>query len=75
MGRKTNQCLETTPEKIKQINPENIQLLNDFMTYLRSVDRSELTINVYENDLLIFFCWGVDNAKISSLLKLTKETL
>ena len=63
MGRKTNQCLETTPEKIEQINPENIQLLNDFMTYLRSVDRSELTINVYENDLLIFFCWVVDNAK------------
>lgn len=75
MGRKTNQCLETTPEKIKQINPENIQLLNDFMTYLRSVDRSELTINVYENDLLIFFCWGVDNAKNKFFTEINKRDI
>ena len=75
MGRKTNQCLETTPEKIEQINPENIQLLNDFMTYLRSVDRSELTINVYENDLLIFFCWGVDNAKNKFFTEINKRDI
>lgn len=75
MGRKTNQCLETTPEKIEQINPENIQLLNDFMTYLRSVDRSELTINVYENDLLIFFCWVVDNAKNKFFTEVNKRDI
>ena len=75
MGRKTNQCLETTPEKIEQINPENIQLLNDFMTYLRSVDRSELTINVYENDLLIFFCWIVDNAKHKFFTEVNKRAI
>ena len=75
MGRKTNQCLETTPEKIEQINPENIQLLNDFMTYLRSVDRSELTINVYENDLLIFFCWVVANAKNKFFTEVNKRDI
>jgi len=75
MGRKTNQCLETTPEKIEQINPENIQLLNDFMTYLRSVDRSELTINVYENDLLIFFCLVVDNAKNKFFTEVNKRDI
>ena len=75
MGRKTNQCLETTPEKIEQINPENIQLLNDFMTYLRSVDRSELTINVYENDLLIFLCWVVDNSKNKFFTEVNKRDI
>lgn len=75
MGRKTNQCLETTPEKIEQINPENIHLLKDFLTYLRSVDRSELTINVYENDLLIFFCWVVDNAKNKFFTEVTKRDI
>lgn len=75
MGRKTNQCLETTPEKIEQINPENIQLLKDFMIYLRSVDRSDLTLNVYENDLLIFFCWAVDNAKNKFFTEISKKDI
>ena len=45
------------------------------MTYLRSVDRSELTINVYENDLLIFFCWVVDNAKNKFFTEVNKRDI
>lgn len=75
MGRKTNRCLTAPPEKIEQINPENIRLMNDFIMYLRSVDRSEQTIIVYKNDLLIFFCWVVDNANNKFFTDISKRDI
>lgn len=47
----------TSPELTKQINPENIQLMNDFLEYLRSLKRSEGTIKGYKSDLLIVFTY------------------
>ena len=75
MSRKTNRCLTAPPEKIAQINPENIRLMNDFIMYLRSVDRSEQTIVVYKNDLLIFFCWVVDNANNKFFTDISKRDI
>lgn len=57
MGRKTKMNAITSPELLKQVNPENLQLLEDFKDYLRSVQRSETTINGYENDIQIAFVW------------------
>ena len=57
MGRKTKINYVRTPERIEQVNPENIQLLNDFKDYLRSVQRSEGTIGGYESDILIAWVW------------------
>jgi site-specific recombinase XerD len=47
----------TSEAKLSQVNPENTQLLNDFLDYLRSVQRSETTINGYENDIQIAWVW------------------
>ena len=44
-----------TPEKKAEINKENIELMEDFLEYLKSVDRSPQTIAAYRNDLYIFF--------------------
>lgn len=57
MARKTKVNNLTNPELIAQVNPENIRLLDDFMDYLRSIQRSESTIAVYKNDLMIAFVW------------------
>lgn len=75
MARKTSRCLTAPPEKIAQINPENIRLMDDFIVYLRSVDRSEQTIAVYKNDLLIFFCWVVDNARNKFFTDISKRDI
>jgi len=45
----------TSPELIAQINPENVRLKNDFLDYLKSLQRSQGTIVGYSNDLDIFF--------------------
>jgi len=47
----------TSPELLKQVNPENMQLLHDFMDYLKSVQKSEGTIHSYENDIQIAWVW------------------
>lgn len=59
MGRKIQQNKITTPELLAQVNPENTRLLEDFLVYLRSTQRSESTIHGYRNDAEIAFVWGL----------------
>lgn len=49
----------TSPELLAQVRPENKELLNDFLTYLRSTQRSETTIAGYMNDIQIAFVWNL----------------
>lgn len=59
MSRKTQMNNITNPELISQINPQNKQLLKDFVDYLHSVQRRETTINGYINDIQIAFVWNL----------------
>ena len=59
MPRKTKHNHITNTELISQVNPENMQLLEDFLDYLRSTQRSEGTINSYRSDLLIAWVWNL----------------
>lgn len=54
-GRTTVYNNITSPEKTALINKENLELMEDFLDYLQSVDRSKETISGYRSDLLIFF--------------------
>lgn len=75
MGRSTVYNNITSPEKISAINPENISLMNDFLEYLESVGRAESTIKNYKADLLVFFCWCVDNLNNKYFVDLTKREI
>ena len=59
MPRKTKQNDITNPELLCQVNPDNMALKNDFITYLQSVQRSPKTIAGYSNDLDIFWVWNL----------------
>lgn len=61
MGRKIRHNQITSPELLDQVNPENKRLLDDFLTYLRSTQRSETTIAGYRNDAEIAFVWALQN--------------
>lgn len=75
MGRKTKYNYITTPELIDAINPENKRLVNDYLIYLRSMNRSETTIAAYKSDLDIFFVWVLQNANNKFFVDLTKRDL
>lgn len=75
MGRKTRQNHITSPELISDINPDNTRLVKDYLVYLRSMNRSDTTIEAYESDLNIFFVWVLLNAKNKFFVDLTKRDL
>lgn len=59
MARKTIMNSITTPELLAQVNPKNKDLLNDFLDYMKSTQKSESTIKAYESDLNIAFVWSL----------------
>lgn len=75
MGRKTRYNNITSPEKIAQINPFNMRLKDEFLTYLRSVQRSPRTIAGYDNDLLIVFTYILERANNKNFHELTKRDI
>ena len=48
-----------TPELLEKVNPENIRLRDDFLSYLHSVQRSPGTITVYRSGLNMFFVYDM----------------
>ncbi len=75
MGRKTKRNAITSPELLAQVNEENTELLNSFLDYLRSVQRSETTIAAYMNDIQIAFVWNLQHNHNMSFLNWTKRNV
>lgn len=74
-GRTTVYNEITSDEKLKQVNEENIQLENDFLEYLASIDRSKGTIKQYNANLHIFWCWNLEFNKNKFFVDLTKREI
>lgn len=75
MARKTKMNLLTSDSLLQQVNPDNIRLKQDFLAYLRSLQRSPKTIYCYENDLDIFFVWNLQHNKNKFFTEITKRDL
>lgn len=74
-GRKTVYNQISSPEKLAQVNPENIQLGNDFLEYLTSIDRSKTTVEAYRNDLNVFWCWCLEYNNNKFFVDLSKREI
>lgn len=74
-GRSTVYNNITSPEKLSRVNPDNIQLANDFVDYLQSTDRSPRTIHQYKSDLNIFWCWNLEYNQNKFFVDLTKREI
>lgn len=72
-GRTTVYNKITSEESLAKILPENKQLEEDFLDYLKSIDRSPQTIDQYRHDLDIFFCWNVENNDNKKFIEITKR--
>lgn len=64
-----------TPEKYEKVNPNNKQLGDDFLEYLKSIDRSPETINAYEHDLRIFWVWLLEYCNNKFFIDLKKREI
>ena len=75
MGRRTKMNTITSDELLSQVNPDNLSLLNDFLDYLRSVQRSETTIRGYEKDIQIAWVWCLQNNNNTFFVNWTKRNV
>lgn len=75
MARKTQQNDITSEELLEKVNPKNIRLKNDFLIYLKSIQRRQGTIDGYSNDIDIFFVWNLQNNDNKFFVDLTKRDL
>jgi integrase len=75
LSRHIQQNSITCAEKTAQINPFNLQLKQDFLDYLKSVQRSPKTIAGYDNDLLIVFTYILDYLGNKKFTELTKREI
>ena len=75
MARTTKMNSITSPELWSQVNPDNKQLLSDFLDYLRSVQRSETTIHGYDNDIQIAFVWCLEHNNNIYFVNWTKRNI
>lgn len=75
MARKTKQNSITSPELLAQVNPENMNLLNDFIDYMHSLQRSNGTCESYRSDILIAWVWGLQNNNNKFFVDWTKRNI
>lgn len=65
----------TSKEKLDKVKPENIELENDFIDYLESIDRAKGTIKQYRANLHVFWCWNLENNKNKFFVDLSKREI
>ena len=73
MSRTTIRNKITNEESLSLILPENKSLLEDFLVYLQSVDRSPNTIYHYKSDLEIFFVFNLEQNGNKRFTEITKR--
>lgn len=73
MARKTQMNRITDSESLSQVNPDNMRLLEDFMDYLKSTQKSTTTIAVYRNDIEIAWVWCLKRNRNKFFVEWTKR--
>lgn len=75
MPRKTKMNDLTSPELVSKVNPSNLRLKEDFLDYLKSVQRSPGTLHGYNNDLDIFFVYCMTHLGNKDFANVSKRDL
>ena len=73
MARSTVYNDIVTDELYEKVNQENKDLLDEFIEYLQSTGKSELTIVGYTSDIKIYYIWNLKYNKNKEFTNITKR--
>ncbi|MDD4780934.1 MAG: site-specific integrase [Tissierellia bacterium] len=73
MARSTVYNDIVTDELYEKVNENNKELLDDFIEYLQSTGKSELTITGYTSDIKIYFIWNLQNNRNKEFTSINKR--
>ena len=62
-------------EKLMKINPENLELLEEFVEYLHTTDKADGTVKQYINDIRICFVWILEKANNKHFTEFNKRDM
>mgnify|MGYP000027124241 CR=1 FL=1 len=74
MARKTTRVFNTTQEDIDKINPNNLELMEEYLDYY-SADHAEKSVKVIRSNLNIFFVWVLHNLNNKDFSEIKKRDL
>ena len=75
MARKTQKTFNTTPEEVASINPDNLELIEEFIMFFEATDHSEKSVKVTRSNLNIFFVWLMKNRKNKDFCEIKKKDI
>lgn len=75
MARQTKKTFSTTPEELEKVNPDNLELIEDFIQYYEATDHSEKSTKVTRSNLNIFFVWLMKNRKNKDFCNVKKKDI
>lgn len=75
MARQTNQVLKSDAMILEKINDENKYLMEDFINYLYTTDKSPQTIVVYKSNLNIIMCWLCERCANKAFYDINKRDI
>lgn len=73
MGRPTKHNHLGIEEKRHLFNPDNVQLLDEFIMYLETTGKKEGTVKGYRNDIEIYYVWNLEKNKNKAFTDTTKR--
>ena len=75
MARKTKKTFNTTPEEVANINPDNLDLIEEFIVFYEATDHSAKSVRVTRSNLNIFFVWLMKNRKNKDFCEIKKKDI
>ena len=75
MARSTVYNDIVTEKEYNLVNQDNKDLLEEFVEYMQSIGRSELTVIGYESDIRIYYIWNMRNNKNKDFHLITKRSV
>ena len=71
--RKTRRVMFADTEELKDINPDNLDLIEDYLSYMKGTGKADTTLTVYRSNLNIFFVWCKNYCKNKDFSEIKKN--
>ena len=55
--RKTRRVMSADCDDLKGVNQDNLELIEDYLSYMKGTGKADTTLTVYRSNLNIFFVW------------------
>ena len=71
--RKTRRVMFADTDELKDINPDNLELIEDYLSYMKGTGKADTTLTVYRSNLNIFFVWCKNYCKNKDFSEIKKN--